>query len=535
MAEVALRVQLGPFFANGQLQGGAKLYHFEAGLGEVNRDLYDDRNKVIPLPQPITADQNGIFNFFADGLYKLIICKPASTGPDDLALYTLDNWSYRDPADTTFTVGESLPSASTVGLGLDSVFHILGNTQIEAFSGALPFFWAIFDGTPNLVHSANLLLPGNRNRKMQSGDTGFFINEGAGVFRLSGHLEAEGNFVGRQGSTITAATTIAPPTDGDFVDISGGEIDITAIGNAPAGFRFTARCTGDGVQFIHSAQLICPWLRDYRAFETEILEFRSLGSSTWILCSLNGPHLTPSTMVPLHDTAADDGFVLPIGTALIASRYRALAKRLIPSASVLGVVGTSLGNPTFASGTDTWTLSSHGLVDGDLVHLTNSGGALPTGFAADTMYHVVNSDNANTFKLSLSRGGTPVDGTTNGTGTHTVHHKFQIHDVRGVVLAALDNLGGAAKNRVTSASTNGANASVLGGVFGTQTHPLTGAEVGPHTHTYQTAQTGSAGTGRALGSDNATNGGTGTTDSSGSGTGHSNTQPSMACGVQMRA
>jgi hypothetical protein len=73
---------------------------------------------------------------------------------------------------------------------------------------------------------------------------------------------------------------------------------------------------------------------------------------------------------------------------------------------------------------------------------------------------------ADTFKLSTTRGGTAVNGTTNGTGTHTVHNKFQLPDVRGRALTALDNLGGVGKGVITSASHQGANASVLGGTFG---------------------------------------------------------------------
>ncbi len=535
---VALRAQRGPYFANGQLQAGAKLYHFESGLGEVDRDIWDDRTKVLPLTQPIVADQNGIFNFFGDGLYKIIICKPDSTGPSDQVLYILDNWSMQDPSETTFSIGESLPSASTVGLGLDVVFHVLGNTTIEAFSGDLPFFWAIFDGTPELVHSANLLLPGSRNRQMLANDVGFFIHEGGSIYRLGGHQEVEGNYVSRQGSATASSATIAVPTDGDFIDMSGSA-DISAISTAAAGFRFTIRFTAAGAQFIHNAtSLLCPWGRDYRVFADELIECRSLGGGNWIIASLNGPHITPGALQPLFDTAADDGYILPVGTALVCSDYRALAKRCIPHAATLGTSGTSLGTTTFVNGTDIWTLNSHGLVVGDLVQLTNSGGALPTGYAAATLYHVV-AVTTNTYQLSLTRGGAVVDGTTNGTGTHTVHDKFQIPDVRGCPLAALDNLGGAAASRVTSASTNGANASVLGGRFGAQTHTLTGSEVPSHAHVQQydssanTAAPGSNIAGFATAGPVLATAAQSTAASGTNGV-HSNTQPTMAMGVQMR-
>lgn len=86
------------------------------------------------------------------------------------------------------------------------------------------------------------------------------------------------------------------------------------------------------------------------------------------------------------------------------------------------VVGTSplllkSGVATFANAADVWTLTAHGLNDGERVTLT-SAGTLPAGYAAATDYYVVAST-ANTFQLSETHGGTAVDGTDDGTGDHT--------------------------------------------------------------------------------------------------------------------
>lgn len=67
--------------------------------------------------------------------------------------------------------------------------------------------------------------------------------------------------------------------------------------------------------------------------------------------------------------------------------------------------------------------NSHGLVTGDgPIRLTNSGGALPAGYSADTDYYVI-ANNANSFKLATSRAnafaGTAVAISGDGTGTHT--------------------------------------------------------------------------------------------------------------------
>ena len=64
MAENAQRVTLGPFIDDGEVIGGVLLYHFAAGTNN-DLDIWDDRGKEITLENPIRADENGVFNFFA--------------------------------------------------------------------------------------------------------------------------------------------------------------------------------------------------------------------------------------------------------------------------------------------------------------------------------------------------------------------------------------------------------------------------------------------------------------------------------------
>lgn len=83
---------------------------------------------------------------------------------------------------------------------------------------------------------------------------------------------------------------------------------------------------------------------------------------------------------------------------------------------------------TCVAGTDVCTATAHGFYTGDLVRLTNAGGALPTGLAAATDYFVIaaaaSGGSANTFKLASSLAnantGTPIDITADGTGTQTM-------------------------------------------------------------------------------------------------------------------
>lgn len=79
---------------------------------------------------------------------------------------------------------------------------------------------------------------------------------------------------------------------------------------------------------------------------------------------------------------------------------------------------------TAVGATDVMTNAGHGYLTGDgPVQVSNVGGALPAGLSALTDYWVIKLD-ANTFKLaaslSLAMAGTPIDITTNGTGTQTL-------------------------------------------------------------------------------------------------------------------
>lgn len=70
-----------------------------------------------------------------------------------------------------------------------------------------------------------------------------------------------------------------------------------------------------------------------------------------------------------------------------------------------------------AATNDTITSNSHGLLNGDIVTVSSST-TLPAGLSATALYYVVQKAD-NTFKVSLTYGGTEVDITDTGTGTHT--------------------------------------------------------------------------------------------------------------------
>ena len=70
---------------------------------------------------------------------------------------------------------------------------------------------------------------------------------------------------------------------------------------------------------------------------------------------------------------------------------------------------------------------------------------------------------------------------SNGTGGAGTTH-FRVPDLRGKVIAALDNMGGGSAD-IINAITNATNADTLGGVLGVEEYTLSSAESGMPAHT----------------------------------------------------
>jgi hypothetical protein len=86
------------------------------------------------------------------------------------------------------------------------------------------------------------------------------------------------------------------------------------------------------------------------------------------------------------------------------------AARTLPTRQVFTVV----------FGTGVYTTPAHGLLVGDQVQFTNSGGALPTGLVAGTTYYIRTVPLTTTFTISATLGGAQLNVSDNGTGTNTV-------------------------------------------------------------------------------------------------------------------
>lgn len=77
----------------------------------------------------------------------------------------------------------------------------------------------------------------------------------------------------------------------------------------------------------------------------------------------------------------------------------------------------SIGATFTAATTDIITSTAHGLKDGQTIKVI-SGTTLPAGLSNSILYYVISAA-TNTFSVSLTNGGTAVDITDTGTGTHT--------------------------------------------------------------------------------------------------------------------
>lgn len=359
----------------------------------------------------------------------------------------------------------------------------------------------------------------------------FTALSGSAITMTAGDVTfTSGRVLGAKASDVASATAITVPTTGNTFDLTG-TTTIESFSTTQAGTTYRVRYTGAGLNLIYNAtSLITPYATDYKLVTNEVFDLVSLGSGNYYMVPVGGaPGLQPGIPFPWWGTTAPVGGVLMDATALLCTTYYGLSKILVPSASTLGNVGTSVGTFTVNTGTDVLIRTAHGLAVNDIVHVTNAGGGLPAPLAANTVYFVKTVVDADNVTLAATRGGALIDITTAGTGTQTVHNKVNAPDARGRTWVGIDG----AADRITAASTNGANADTLGGVGGTETHTMTTTEMPAHTH-MQNRSTVTAGFSGSAAGFSATPADDQVTDSTGGGGAHSNTQPWIAGGMAIR-
>lgn len=90
------------------------------------------------------------------------------------------------------------------------------------------------------------------------------------------------------------------------------------------------------------------------------------------------------------------------------------------------------------------TYTAHGISNGTPIQLSTTG-ALPTGLAIATTYYVVNQA-TNTFQLSLTPGGAPINTSGSQSGTHTIVPQIYTTNSTGWVSGDRVFIGGQAPN-----------------------------------------------------------------------------------------
>lgn len=121
----------------------------------------------------------------------------------------------------------------------------------------------------------------------------------------------------------------------------------------------------------------------------------------------------------LTDTDYNSTLALSNGNSL-STKFSSLVTKL--NADDSSRITQTFGSGDVDTGTETITITSHGFVDNEIVRLTSSG-TLPVGLTTNTVYYIINAT-TNTFQLSETSGGSAVDLTSGGSGTHTITNDY---------------------------------------------------------------------------------------------------------------
>ena len=186
---------------------------------------------------------------------------------------------------------------------------------------------------------------------------------------------------------------------------------------------------GGGAQTVGD---ILKTLKDVQGFD----KFIRFSRPTDVLIYLNF-NVTTNTQYPVDGDAQVAAALLAFGNGLNISDDVIVFTQLLCSINAIpGIIDVELEigttNPIPADGTQVVTFlndggdlrceaTAHVLQVGNRVKFSNTGGALPAGITADTLYFVVDT-NANNFKVSDSRTGDPLSFFDGGSGTTQVEY-----------------------------------------------------------------------------------------------------------------
>jgi len=224
------------------------------------------------------------------------------------------------------------------------------------------------------------------------------------------------------GSGIPAGTTVATIASSTSITISQAATGTTA------GVTLTLKTST-------AANQMAIYSREHQGHSELFVREESSGDE--ITMTKQGvPWLPSGIILPYAAATAPTGWLECNGADVSMTDYEEL----------YDIIGNTYGlntgeNATFDNTTDTVEDVAHGLSENDIVELSNSGGALPTGLAADTKYFAV-SVASDTFQLSTTSGGSAINFTDDGTGTHSYHNEMKLPDLRGQFIRGWDHGAG---------------------------------------------------------------------------------------------
>jgi hypothetical protein len=141
------------------------------------------------------------------------------------------------------------------------------------------------------------------------------------------------------------------------------------------------------------------------------------------------------------------------------------AASVVAGGGIAGTFTVTIASPAVI------TMNGHGLVANDTIRLETTG-ALPTGLAAFTTYHVLSTSiTGNSFRVSTSQGGAAVNTSGSQSGTHTLWSLTARNVASGngsVVGGGTKNTASALRSTVSGGQSNiasGSRSTVGGGIY----------------------------------------------------------------------
>lgn len=290
----------------------------------------------------------------------------------------------------TGTIGASNFSGTSSGTNTGDQTSVSGNAgTATALATARAIYGNNFDGTAPLTQAVGAAF----------GGTGI-INNAASTITISGSFGTT--------FTVTGTTSVTLPTSGTLTTLS------TVVSTANT---YTAAQRG-AFSTLTDGSTVTPDFSLANNYNLILGGNRTLGVPSNIVAGQTGAISIRQDISGSRTLAYAWVYIFPGGNTPVLSTGKLVLDQLYYCVNhyATATVTMTIATPCVV----TWT--GHGLVSGQRVQFTNSGGALPTGVTASTTYWITVID-ANTFNLSTSlanaQAATFVATSGSQSGTHT--------------------------------------------------------------------------------------------------------------------